>query len=80
MPEISMQELEAQHGELLPEREALGCFGRRGFHYGFWGHDCGHHHGHDHGHSHGRDDHRGGEDHHGCDDHHRGHEVDGPIR
>jgi hypothetical protein len=23
-----MQELEAQFGELLPEREALGCFGR----------------------------------------------------
>jgi len=28
MSEISMQELETQFGELLPEREALGCFGR----------------------------------------------------
>ncbi len=26
MPEMSMHELEAQHGELLPEREALGHF------------------------------------------------------
>jgi|HubBroStandDraft_6_1064221.scaffolds.fasta_scaffold45207_3 hypothetical protein len=28
MSGISIQELEAQFGELLPEREALGCFGR----------------------------------------------------
>jgi hypothetical protein len=71
MPEISMQELEAQHGELLPEREALGCFGRHSFHFGIWGHDCGHHHGHTYGH--GRDDcHGHGESHHGHHGHHGG--------
>lgn len=26
MSELSIQELESQHGELLPEREALGVF------------------------------------------------------
>ncbi len=28
MSGISLQELDAQHGELLPEREALGVWGR----------------------------------------------------
>lgn len=28
MSELSLMELDAQFSELLPEREALGCFGR----------------------------------------------------
>ena len=48
MSELSLNELEAQHGELLPEREALGRMGC--YHFGSHDHDP---HGHDpHGHDH----------------------------
>jgi len=41
MSGISLQELDAQFGEVLPEREALGCFSHVGFrHY----HPHRHHH------------------------------------
>lgn len=38
-----MQELEAQFGELLPEREALGCIGRSFHPCHLQPEHCGHH-------------------------------------
>ena len=40
MSEISLQELDAQFSELLPEREALGCFSHIGFHHCHPQHHC----------------------------------------
>ena len=41
MSGISLQELDAQFGEVLPEREALGCFSHVGFrHYHPHHHHC----------------------------------------
>jgi len=68
MSEISLQELNAQHGELLPEREALGVCGRS---FGLWHYhpvDCHHRDFFDH-HCGDHDNHHGGDhDHGGCGD------------
>ena len=56
MSGISLQELDAQHGELLPEREALGVCGRS---FGLW-------------HYHPVDCHHQGSFGHHCDDHDHG--------
>jgi hypothetical protein len=40
MSEISLQELDAQFGELLPEREALSCFSHVSFHRCHPHHHC----------------------------------------
>ena len=60
MSELSVLELEAQHSELLPEREALGVVGGPIGHNRFDSHNSGHGHDTHSSFGHSRDDSRGG--------------------